>query len=431
MGITLDSGQGIQIISSPVADTVRMIMNINFRIFLLAVFCLAVVAVGVAAQEAVSLSPDVGVRVTLSANREKSLSFDAAIDQYCEISSNATDEQPLTMSVLDPAGEVLVKYGDDTGDIVFIAPSSGKYRLVLKIDVPDAAMAKTYGEKQFNINYTNKLQLPKDAQTRSTRVVNGYQAKIVNEPGDEGKTYFLVQKGGKTKAIMREQKQLEGGFYFSDDPDALEGGASQQSVALMRGTPDKTGDGIPDVAVEYFSGGAHCCFEITFFELGDRVRQLPTIGTDNDHMSAIDKKPGGGLRFVYAEQAFAYWNINFAQSPMPAVTWEFDKSDKLVPRFDLMRKPAPALAVLKRKATAARAKIPPSPYVSPDDNFNDWDDAFWGDMLDLIFTGHEDVAWQYFDMVWPAKKKGKEKFLADFKEQLAQTSYGEWKKQGH
>ena len=51
-------------------------------------------------------------------------------------------------------------------------------------------------------------------------------------------------------------------------------------------------------------------------------------------------------------------------------------------------------------------------------------------MLDLIFTGHEDLAWEYFNMVWPPKKKGKEKFLADFKEQLAQTSYGEWKKQG-
>ena len=46
--------------------------------------------------------------------------------------------------------------------------------------------------------------------------------------------------------------------------------------------------------------------------------------------ATVAKKPGGGLRFVYAEQAFAYWNINFAQSPMPAVTWEFDKGDNLI-----------------------------------------------------------------------------------------------------
>ena len=396
-----------------------------------ALLSIGIFVIGVNGQEFLSLRPDVGIQVTLAPNQERSLTFDAAADQYCEISSNATDEQPLTMSVIDPAGADLIKNVSGTDGMVFIAPSSGKYRVVLKVDVPDAEMAKTYGEKKFNIQYTNKLQLPKDAKTISTRVINGYQAKIVNGSADDGKTYFLVQKGGKTKAIMRAEKEVGQGFYFSDDQDALEGGMPQQSVALMRATSDKTGDGTPDVAVEYYSGGAHCCFETTFFELGDRVRQLPTIETDNDQMTATAKKPGGGLRFEFAEQAFAYWNINFAQSPLPAVTWEFDKGDNLIPRFDLMRKPAPSLAVLKRKATAAKAKIPLSPYVSPDDNFNDWDDSFWGEMLDLIFTGHEDLAWQYFDMVWPTKKKGKEKFLADFKAQLAQTSYGDWKKLGH
>ena len=68
------------------------------------------------------------------------------------------------------------------------------------------------------------------------------------------------------------------------------------------------------------------------------------------------------------------------------------------------------------------------PYTNPDDNFNDFEEAFWGDMLDLIYTGHEDLAWQYFDMVWPAKKAGKGKFLADFKEQLSKSAYGDWKK---
>ena len=392
--------------------------------------CLAIAAAVASAQEFVSLKPDVAVQITLGANQEKSLTFDAATDQFCEISNSATDEQPLTMSVAEPSGETLIKDGDGTEGIVFIAPASGKYRLILKIQVPDAEMAKTYGEKTFQISYRNKLQLPKDAQTRSTRVINGYQAKIINEPADDGKTYFLVQKGGKTKAIMRADKEMSRGFYFSDDHDEQYGAGEKQSATLMRSTLDKTGDGTPDVALEYYTGGAHCCSEITFFELGDHVRQLETIDTANDRMTAIGKKPGGGLRFAFAEQAFAYWNINFAQSPMPTVIWEFDKADKLVPRFDLMRKSAPALAVLKRKAAAARAKIPLSRYVNPDDNFNDWDDAFWGEMLDLIFTGHEDLAWQYFDMVWPPKKKGKEKFLSDFKELLAQTSYGEWKKTG-
>ncbi len=383
------------------------------------------------AQGFTAIRADVSVRVSLGANQQKELSFEAAADQFCDISTDAKDDVPLQMSVVDPMGETLLKEADAAEGVVFIAPASGRYRLILKMNVPDAEMAKTFGEKQVTVSYTNKLDLPKDAETKSVKVINGYQAKIVNEPGDNGKTYFLVQKGGKTKAIMRAEKEIGGGYYFSDDPTQEDGANAKQSAALMHSTADKTGDGTPDVAVEYYTGGAHCCFEITFFELGDRVRQLPTISTDNDRMTAIGKKPGGGLRFAFAEQAFAYWNINFAQSPMPTVIYEFDKSDNLIPRFDLMQKPAPSLAILKRKAAAAKAKINLKPYVSPDDNFNDWEDSFWGDMLDLIFTGHEDLAWQYFDMVWPAKKKGKEKFLADFKEQLGHTIYGDWKKQGH
>ena len=196
-----------------------------------ALLSIGIFVIGVNGQEFLSLRPDVGIQVTLAPNQERSLTFDAAADQYCEISSNATDEQPLTMSVIDPAGADLIKNVSGTDGMVFIAPSSGKYRVVLKVDVPDAEMAKTYGEKKFNIQYTNKLQLPKDAKTISTRVINGYQAKIVNGSADDGKTYFLVQKGGKTKAIMRSEKEVGQGFYFSDDQDALEGGMPQQSVA--------------------------------------------------------------------------------------------------------------------------------------------------------------------------------------------------------
>ena len=93
-----------------------------------------------------------------------------------------------------------------------------------------------------------------------------------------------------------------------------------------------------------------------------------------------------------------------------------------------MKKPAPTLAKLKRDAAATRSKLNLNPYTSPEDNFNDFEEPFWGEMLDLIYTGHEDLAWQYFEMVWPAKKPGKDKFLADFKEQLALTAYGERKR---
>ena len=372
-----------------------------------------------------SLQPDIPAKFTINGKQSHDFMIDLRSGEVCNITTNATDEMPVSLAVLLPDGKELVDEVYPSKGYVFVADMSGKYvaRFYVSNDLPDDTIAKFNGS-QVTVKYSNRFALPLKAKAVAVRTINGYQAKIANESGDEASTYFVIQKAGKLKAVMRTEKEFTGGYYFSDDPDRLDGANAKASATLMRTTPDKTGDGTPDIAVEYYSGGAHCCFEITFFELGDQVKQLKTIGTDNDRMTAIARKPGGGLRFQFTEQAFAYWNINFAQSPMPVVTYEFNKSDDLIARFDLMRKPAMSLAKLKRDAVAAKAKINLNPYTSPEENFNDWEEPFWGYMLDLIYSGREDQAWQYFDLVWPAKKKGKEKFLADFKEQLALTAYG-------
>jgi hypothetical protein len=393
-----------------------------------AIFVLATSFV-VAAQ---TLKPGVPAKFKVNGKEAHEFSIDLKAEDVCNITVDANKEMPFLLQVTQPDGVALVKEAEPTAGYVFIAQAAGTYTVKLYVVEEFSAddMAKFNGS-EVTVKYSNKFNLPAAAKTKFSRTVNGYQARIANDPGEEGFTYFVIQKAGAIKAVMRAEKAITGGYFFSDEPNELDGGNPGRSAVLMRTTPDKTGDGTPDLAVEYYSGGAHCCYEITFFELGEHVRQLPTIGTDNDRMTAIAKRPSGGLRFEFAEQSFAYWNINFAQSPMNEVIYEFDKSDKLVPRFDLMKKPAPTLAKLKRDAAAMKAKINLNPYTSPEDNFNDWQEPFWAEMLDLIYTGYEDLAWQYFDLVWPAKKKGKQKFLADFKEQLALSTYGEWKKSAH
>jgi len=369
------------------------------------------------------LKPGTPTNFSLRPKESKEFTILLKLGDVCDIHVNGDASLFLQIDLKDPSGHSIVKGGDAFQEFLFIATTAGKY--AVRVLNSDTTPENSGVSAAISISYSNRISLPKNAKTTATRIVNGYTAKISDESGEQGMSYFTIQKGGKTLGIMRAEKEITGGFYFGDDPSKF---MPKASVALMRSTLDKTGDGTPDVAVEYYTGGAHCCFEITFFELGDRVRQLPTIYTDNDQLTAFANKPGGGLRFRSSEQAFAYWAIAFAFSPMPTVIYEFDKSDELVPRFDLMKKPAPTLAKLKRDAAATRAKLNLNPYTSPEDNFNDFEEPFWGEMLDLIYTGHEDLAWQYFEMVWPAKKPGKQKFLADFKEQLALTAYGERKR---
>lgn len=376
---------------------------------------------------------------TLEANKPETFKIKAKRDveyvinlkpgDLCNITANVPQDVPMVFALNDAAGEPLIKEGDVASGLVFVAEKAGRYRLMFKWigDVSETDAAQHNG-KEVTVQYSDKLSIAKGAVSKGVRRVNGYEAKILDEPGDEGNSYFVVEKNGAVKAVSRVQKVIAGGYTFSDDAgDEI---YRNKSAALFRSTPDKTGDGTPDVAIDYFSGGAHCCFSTTFFELGKTVRELPTIDTANSTLVAIAKRPEGGLRFEFAEQAWYYWTINFASSPSYAVIYDF-KDDQLVPRFDLMKKPAPTLAALKRKAVADKAKMNLKAYKDPETNFNDFDEAFWGEMIHLIYTGHEDLAWTYYDLVWPAKKPGKTKFLADFKDQLSKSAYGDWKKMGN
>jgi hypothetical protein len=101
-----------------------------------------------------------------------------------------------------------------------------------------------------------------------------------------------------------------------------------------------------------------------------------------------------------------------------------------------MKKPPPSDAVLHKEARALAKRFTAEPYIAiekrtdQDGIFPPGTPAFWGTMLDLIYSGNEAKAWQYLDWVWPSNKPGKEAFLSDFKDQLLDSAYGEifkWK----
>ncbi len=49
------------------------------------------------------------------------------------------------------------------------------------------------------------------------------------------------------------------------------------------------------------------------------------------------------------------------------------------------------------------------------------DSVIWSDMLDLIYSGHADLAATLFDQGWPAEVKGKRDFWRDFVEKMKVT----------
>ncbi len=385
---------------------------------ILVVFAFASV---LAAQTVESLSPGKPVAISLSPGDARSFGLEMKAGDYAEIKFAADENPEVDFGFLDGSGKVLVTGNSASSNAaVFIAPKDGKYTFLVKYDPsPDAS-----GQRKMTLEYSNKFALPKGSKQKAVSTINGFRVRIMFVPGEDpewGDNVVLFEKRGALKGILRNDGNAGfTGFSFPDDPENAETAAQKKAINFIRRTADKTGDGIPDAMIDYYSGGAHCCFSTYFVNLGNTVDVVEVVNTDNATLAAIGRNPKGGLRFATNENAVAYWNISFAGSPMPDVILEF-KNGELRPNFDLMKKPAPTMAKLRAKAKAASRKISNNPYTEVGMDFQE---AFWGEMLDLIYTGHEPLAWQYFDMVWPAKKPGKEKFKADFNEALAESYYG-------
>ena len=82
---------------------------------------------------------------------------------------------------------------------------------------------------------------------------------------------------------------------------------------------DLTDDGVPNLLVEAYSGGAHCCFSYALLALGDQVEVLWEGFLADAGAVAVDLRGDGAVQLMSADMSFAYTFCSFAETPAPAV----------------------------------------------------------------------------------------------------------------
>ena len=171
---------------------------------------------------------------------------------------------------------------------------------------------------------------------------------------------------------------------------------------------DINNDHVPDVVIQAFSGGMHCCSQAIVLGLGSTVQRLATIdGADGEIV--FDDLDGDGVPEVkVGDFRFAYWrDYAFAETQVPDVILAW-RDGGYRPACDMMREDAPSSATL-----AARARELSRGWTQGDPPA-----GFWGYAVDLIYSGHPDLAWRWLDRNWPAGISGKSEFVRDLKEKL-------------
>ena len=187
---------------------------------------------------------------------------------------------------------------------------------------------------------------------------------------------------------------------------------------------DITGTGKPNAVVSEWSGGVHCCFTMHVFEIGENFKEIARIQADHsDGAHFVDLDHDGSYEFEGNDWAFAYWGTSFMDSPAPRIVLKY-RDDRFRLAFDLMAKPSPSAADLARLAGEIRSDDEWSPEPRKDcENGCGVPVALWRNMLELIYTGHADLAWHLLDASWPATQKNRSAFVSQFCKQLSSSHY--------
>lgn len=178
---------------------------------------------------------------------------------------------------------------------------------------------------------------------------------------------------------------------------------------------DFSGEGVPELLVSEWSGGAHCCYSFHLFRLSDTFSKLQDIPLqDADESSFVRRPDERGLVIATADYtAFAYFPKGFAGSPAGRVFLSF-QGDKFKPDAALMKAAAP-----KAGETAHCAVL-----FKPS---RDWKDGqprgMWYYATDLIYSGNAAEAWSFLDQAWGGSAADKKKYLDDYQQRLKKSIY--------
>ena len=360
------------------------------------------------------LAPNTSANININVGETREFSFKGKKGDFWQLKESREWSVYPDVALIGPDGtDVLSGYEGYLRALVL--PATGEYKLRFTLTRTDDGQDAKPGPHDLTVGYTDIFSMARGSVRVAKRMVGGYTAEIWQSKDEYVTTLKIMREGGLEAVLIGESNMP---FQFADTAADGKTAAERRAAQLWR-TADKTGDGVPDLAIEYYSGGAHCCYDMLFYELGKEVVMRRTLSTADSGVIPMRRNPKGGLRLRTADMSFAYWNISFAGSPAPVVILDFQNGEWR-PNFSAMKRPAPSDAVLKKKAEAAKKLLSAAPYTNEDDYF---EEAFWGEMLDLIYSGNESAAWKYFDMVWREDKPGKEKFKSDFNEQLKRSQF--------
>lgn len=237
-----------------------------------------------------------------------------------------------------------------------------------------------------------------------------------------GDYLFKAYKGpdGDTPGCVRVY--LHGKFvYRLADGEGLEYDLGQPAqpeykVPLVANGSDLTGEGHPDMMITSWSGGAHCCFTKYIYELEPKLRLIAKIDDGDLDLGHFEDLDHNQHYFYMTGDIWSYWPQSFLGSVSHDVILRWN-GKKFVLDLDRMKAPPPTpehwQAELKAIDDAVKNHV----------NSVEMGQVLWNPALDLIYTGHSDLAWKLVREANPKALRGDYPDLGEFCSHLKDSRF--------
>jgi hypothetical protein len=181
---------------------------------------------------------------------------------------------------------------------------------------------------------------------------------------------------------------------------------------------DLTGDGKQNFLFYEWSGGAHCCFNATILTTEIPIKQVAIIEGRHTVPVFEDLDDDGLYEVIVRDWTYDYWPQSFAGSPAPEVILVYNGSE-YVPSKLFMFREAPSEKELKEKVTEVKNELTTT--------YDIYKGLPFQYALNLMYTGHEELGWQFIEQVWPeSESKEKEELIESLRGLMEHSSY--WQK---
>jgi hypothetical protein len=254
-------------------------------------------------------------------------------------------------------------------------------------------------------------------------IVDGYTFQSYRS--DEGACLRVLRDG---KEILRRTynsgDSYDNGYTLGQSAKTYHLGPKSGDTVKIPIVPngaDLTGLGHPDMIVRLYTGGAHCCTYHYVFELEPKFRLVALLdAADTDFAYFADLDHNRHYFYLTEDWAFAYWPGSFAGSPNAPIVLEYRKDEKgggFHLALDKMRKPSPGKKEWAEIMNYLNGEIAEQKAGYA----NGLSTVLWAEVLQLLYSGHEDLAWKLADET--ANRAKLKQDLGDFCSILKTSQY--------